>query len=360
MHSAALPNPGLGIVNQMKWEQAAAKKLGLNWDVRFYCPIGTIEKSEISIFSKRKNLMGSFLLRKAFVWIQFRIDYYRWLFEISTEYDIFILRYLGYDPFQYFFVKHIKKPVYFVHHTLEVPEFASDSGFPAYVKAKAEEFIGKRILPLSAGIVGVTQEIVDYEMQRSGLVGFKNFVYPNGICYVDNINLDQRLDIPELIFVASFFDEWHGLDLIISAMKKNNAKFILHLVGCVGQRDLIMAKEDIRIHIHGRLPHTEILQLMQRCAIGLSSFALFRKGMSEASTLKVREYLMMGLPVYSGHKDIFPDLFLYYKNGPVDIDMIIAFAMQCISLNRAIVAASAREYIEKDILLSKFSSFVLG
>ncbi len=69
---------------------------------------------------------------------------------------------------------------------------------------------------------------------------------------------------------------------------------------------------------------------------------------------------MMGLPVYSGHKDVFPIEFQYYRNGPIDIDLIVKYAMQCINVKREVVAASAREYIEKEILLSKLSSFVLG
>ncbi len=44
-------------------------------------------------------------------------------------------------------------------------------------------------------------------------------VYPNGILYSDGDDalVDRRGDRPEIIFVASYFFDWHGLDALFDS-----------------------------------------------------------------------------------------------------------------------------------------------
>jgi hypothetical protein len=73
--------------------------------------------------------------------------------------------------------------------------------------------------------------------------------------------------------------------------------------------------------------------------------------MREACTIKVREYLRAGLPVYSGHSDVFPPSFPFFKEGPCSVDSIMAFAEKNEGVARADVSEAARPYIEKDRLV---------
>ena len=59
------------------------------------------------------------------------------------------------------------------------------------------------------------------------------FVHPNGILYADDSDMpaDRRGDVPELIFVASYFFEWHGLDTLLDSMDESDEDGRLHLVG---------------------------------------------------------------------------------------------------------------------------------
>lgn len=57
------------------------------------------------------------------------------------------------------------------------------------------------------------------------------------------------------------------------------------------------------VHWHGRLGEPEYRMLLARADAGVGTLALHRKGMNEASTLKVRTYLAYGLPVILGHED---------------------------------------------------------
>ena len=59
----------------------------------------------------------------------------------------------------------------------------------------------------------------------------------------------------------------------------------------------------MRIRWHGRLPREAALRLLDRADVGLGTLALHRKGMAEASALKMREYLAVGLPVIYGNED---------------------------------------------------------
>src|SRR5690606_39054416 len=89
-----------------------------------------------------------------------------------------------------------------------------------------------------------------------------------------------------------------------------------------------------------------------QCCLGLSSFALDRKGMHEACTLKVREYLMMGLPVGAGHKEVFPEGFPYFFDAGVDVNALFSFAGRVGKVSRSLVSEAARPYIDKTVLLT--------
>ena len=353
-HTAALLTPPVGILSQMEWEQEAAHQLGLDWKVRMFCPAGSAKEGEIIRFSENiKNRSGKGKLRKLINWVVLRWEYHRWLKSFEASVDIFLLRHYVHDPFQLLFIARCKKPVYLVHHELEGPElelaggFSGKGGFAGKFRATLELLIGRYSIRQSKITIGVTREIIDYETKRALQPGKPSLLYPNGIMYSNQTVADKRTEMPELIFLASFFKPWHGLDLLLAAMQKNHDKFILHLVGDVSLGDKALAHQDKRVVLHGRKSHQEIQNIAAACWIGISSFGLFRQNMKEACTLKVREYLMMGLPVYAGYQDIFPTEFKFYKNGEIDIDKILQFAKIHRQEQRAAISSAARRYIDK-------------
>jgi glycosyltransferase involved in cell wall biosynthesis len=359
LHSAALLSPSSGMLNQMKWEQEAAHQLSLDWQVRMFCPIGWLEPSEIIQFSKdittKKN---ENIVEKTSKWLRFRREYYQWLISQENSVDIFLLRYSVHDPFQLRFIADCKKPVCLVHHTLELPELASANGFVAKTRVFLENIMGRHAIQQCYATIGVTQEIVDYEKKRGNQPDKLSIVYPNGIMFHYETLNDRRGDIPELLFVASHFVEWHGLDLLLKAMQSNSGQFTLHLVGNLSADDLAMAQLDPRIVLHGSKSHQEINIISESCWLGLSSFALYRKGMKEACTLKVREYLMMGLPVYAGYKESFPETFEYYRNDILNVDSLLDFSRKNRHIQRLDISLSSKKYIDKLEILSSLSSFL--
>jgi hypothetical protein len=77
-----------------------------------------------------------------------------------------------------------------------------------------------------------------------------------------------------------------------------------------------------------------------------------RLGMKEGCALKVREYLRGGLPVISDYLDVFPAGFPYYTQLDCNIDRILDCAYTAKLFSRVEVATAAREFIDKEAMLS--------
>lgn len=341
-----------GIFNQMQMEFHETSKNNMQWDTAIFC--NEVAKNTEGFIINPKNIYSKTNGKWSFLnQIKFAIDYTRWLKEQESKYDFILLRYRIYSLPQLFFILTKKKKVFLVHHALELEELATVSSINFKLKTLLEFIIGKLSIKLSDGIIGVTGEIIDYEKNRARAYKKTSIIMPNGFVYNASYLSDKRGSIPEFIFTASFFSPWHGLDRLISCVLNSNDDFILHIVGNVTEIDLKSAQNDKRIIFHGKKSQSEIKDISERCWIGLASFALDRQNMTEACTLKVREYLAFGLPVFSGHKDVFPASFSYYQHSEEKITMsaIIKFARSHRDINRRETSEAARPYIEKSIIL---------
>lgn len=356
LHSAFMVNPAPGIMNQMQWERMAAAERGLDWDARLFCRYAGTSPGELIVPAPMPAAGAGGQPGRAPGRLRLRRDYFQWLKQQAPRYDVILLRYGVSDPMQTAFVRGAGRPVYLVHHTLEVPELRHSYKAPGrLLRVGLETFFGKLTLKSSNGIVAVTDEILRYEKNRAGIRRQPGYVYPNGIYYPEEgagYGRDARGGVPEILFIASYFARWHGLDLLLDSVARSGSDFILHLVGTLSPEDRAKAVRDERIRLHGVLSNPRIEELSDRCWIGLSSFALGRKGMEQACTLKVREYLLNGLPVYANYLDVFPDGFEYYRMGPPDIERILEYARSIRSAARAEVAEAARPFISKTALLA--------
>lgn len=357
LHAAFMPTPIHGIVNQMHWEQIAARKNNMNWATRLFCPDTTHPSSDLFVAAKAVSSNPAPQMRhRAANWIKLRHEYYQWIKKQAAHYDVVLLRYSSYDAFQTACISGLGRPTYSIHHTLEIPEIRhSNRVLIRSAQIGIENFFGKKTLKEAAGLIGVTDEIVRYEKNRINDQNKAAYVYPNGVYYPDEKHkeiIDSRRSVPELLFVASHFADWHGLDLLLESLRNSRSNFILHLVGSLNRQDQAEAAGDSRIKTYGILTSAEIGLLSQKCWLGLSSFALHRKGMLQACTLKVRDYLMNGLPVYANYHDVFPAAFPFYKVGPPDIEKILEYAWLMRTATRADVSGQSESYISKTCLVS--------
>ena len=134
---------------------------------------------------------------------------------------------------------------------------------------------------------------------------------------------------------------------VIASAKASEAKFIVHIVGEVGDEYRIELLRDSRFILHGCLSENEIRLVAKSCQVGIGPLASERLGMSESSALKVREYLSMGLPVFSRDADIFPKDFQFYRRGEADIQELLEFWDAIADCNSNDVVDLSAEYIDK-------------
>jgi Glycosyltransferase Family 4 len=105
---------------------------------------------------------------------------------------------------------------------------------------------------------------------------------------------------PAAVMLLGYPAAWAGVDKVV-ALAEAMPELDLHLVG---SRDHVpRGPLPANVHVHGRLPRDGYREVLGGADFGIGPLALHRIGMSEASPLKVREYLLHGLPVLTAHED---------------------------------------------------------
>lgn len=105
---------------------------------------------------------------------------------------------------------------------------------------------------------------------------------------------------PRLIFVGSAGCAWHGVDKL-SHIGQRFPEWTIDVVGM--ERSAASVEMPRNVVFHGFLGEDGYRPLLERADVAIGALALHRLGMNESSSLKVREYLAMGLPVVLGNPD---------------------------------------------------------
>ena len=206
----------------------------------------------------------------------------------------------------------------------------------------SEFFIGTVITKRSDGIVSVTKETTTFYYQRSKQKT-RCITIGNGI----DLSLYTSRTIPcetqviHVLIVASVHPS-HGIDRFIHGIQKyesqnNPTPIILHIVGDGPELPNLkkMVAElnmDEKIIFHGFKSGKELDEMFDMCHIALDVLAGFRKGLTETSSLKSREYCARGIPFIASSKDAdFPDGWEYVQKipddeTPVDMNTVVNFA----------------------------------
>jgi hypothetical protein len=124
---------------------------------------------------------------------------------------------------------------------------------------------------------------------------------------------------------------WHGYERLMRSLggAKLSKRVRLLLVGMDRPANFSWpADAQCAIDWLGRKSKRDISEILKTCHVAVGTLALYKKSMKEASPLKVRECLLMGLPMILGYHDtdITPDnRFLPYifqvPNDNSEIDM---------------------------------------
>jgi peptidoglycan/xylan/chitin deacetylase (PgdA/CDA1 family)/glycosyltransferase involved in cell wall biosynthesis len=105
---------------------------------------------------------------------------------------------------------------------------------------------------------------------------------------------------PSAAMLVGYRSGWSGVDQAL-AIARAIPTLEIHLIGPEIVPDGLELPPNVTVH--GRLDRSGYRQVLAGVDVGIGPLALHRKGMNEASPLKVREYLLHGLPVVIAYAD---------------------------------------------------------
>jgi len=354
LHFNVMKHLSRGIKNQLISEQESIPSLPshINWTTKVFSQ----DEPNLDFMVKVETKKNTIIPKNISNYINLKQTAYKWLVQEHDKYDVVLIRYFPGDPFLFNAIKNIKN-AFTIHHTIEGEEVKTQEGIIGLLHASLESFIAPYVLRRSQGVIGVTNQIQKYEQKRSGL-NIPGFTLPNGINTKTALLIeDERNTEIRLAFVAAAFAPWHGLDIVLNEFKKNNIMIHLDVIGSVPNA---LKYEDPRIKYHGVLDKNHLTQVLQRTDIGLTSFGLFRNKMTEGSTLKLREYLAFGIPVYGDSPDsALPSEFPYYLVDTFSLEKVKSAAIHLKKVRRDKIRKESLQYIEKSELMSNLCDWLV-
>jgi hypothetical protein len=229
----------------------------------------------------------------------------------EVDFDFLILRYGTANYFSYKLTKYFKYKFVFEHNTLELDQLKLK--YNGLLKSQSwisysffsEKYFGPKSLTCAAGLIGVTNEITNYEKKRMGNKSQLPLAttISNGINVGDyplNNSIHSATEI-NLVMILGVTAEWHGLNRIIEGLNNymGNRKITLFIIGNVTE---IKCPNAVYLGYMSSLQMNDFFNTYN-IHIGIASLALHRISITEASVLKAREYLARGIPFIYGYND---------------------------------------------------------
>lgn len=216
---------------------------------------------------------------------------------INFKPDLIYTRYVKYYPGM---AKVLKKHAPFVVeiNTNDVEEIKTYSKLSHFYNFLTRS----KLLKNASGFVSVSNELIsDNNFSKFNKA---SIVIGNGYDF-KSVNSKKRgfNDKVEFVFIGSPGQKWHGVDKIVqlaNVLSENKFHIIGPTVDDLSSYNLKIGKNTI---FHGYLDQIRLEHLVSKCDIGVSTLAIHRNNMNEASSLKSRQYLAQGLPIIVGYKD---------------------------------------------------------
>ena len=204
--------------------------------------------------------------------------------------DLLYLRQDLFYPPMLWFPAHV--PVVIEVNTDDLAEAALGSRIRQRYHAWTRRFLLRR----AAAFVFVTAELS--RLPSFARTTARREVISNGIDLAAYPVLPPVADgPPSIVFVGTSGQSWHGIDKL-ETLAGLRPEWRVDVVGIEDPGDSVK-----NIRWHGPLERAAVLTVLASADVGIGTLALHRKSMDEASPLKVREYLAVGLPVLYGYRD---------------------------------------------------------
>jgi hypothetical protein len=163
----------------------------------------------------------------------------------------------------------------------------------------AHRLTRSRLLSRTRGLVYVTHELARNPHNRR--LGKRGFVLGNGVDVSRYPSLPAAGgQVPRLVFVGTAGCPWHGVDKVVE-LARANPMWWFDVVGY--RRSEVAPGAPPNLTCHGHLTQDGYREIIAAADVAISTMALHRNSMDEASPLKTREYLACGIPTIIGYDD---------------------------------------------------------
>ena len=212
-----------------------------------------------------------------------------------------------------------------------VLELNTDDVNEIKLESKMKQFIyllgRNKLLHLCAAFVSVSNEIASiYKCYNKKTVTIANgFRLKEDFLFRKKGKIKKENIRVQLVFCGTSNQGWHGTDKIVR-LAHYFPQWDFHIIG--------EKFSDVPSNIisYGFLPKTEVYEIYANMDVAISTLALHRKKMNEASPLKSREYLAFGFPIIAGYldtdldgKDFVLNIGNYEENIEDNLDLIEQF-----------------------------------
>ncbi len=281
---------------------------------------------------------------------------------VSYDYDLVFIRYSFIDIQVLGVLKKIHGcgvPAVIEIPSIETPLYMY-KGF-ARIQYRIDQVLGKKCKKY------VNKVLYIGEGKRKAL-GCTAYPIPNGIPYgFDHIERTGYVCEKKVIrlLAVSMMGKSRGFDRVIRGCinyYKNKNRTIRIEVSFVGEGECL---EELRkmtaangledcIFFRGKLSGEALEKEFKEASLGIGGLGLFHLGACVCSTLKIKEYLLRGLPfIYAGREAGIPPDFKYALNiencdVPVDMDQVVRFAGRLSALNRDTVIREMSDFALKN------------
>lgn len=317
-----------------------------------------------------------FFWRLSVVFEQYKIYSTLYSHLQNQKFDFLLFRYPVADYFLWRFMSRFPGKVIFEHNTIEENELRIRQSGSFYYRyfLWGEQVFGKKVRSLARGLIGVTPEITRWQEKIS------NSLTPcctitNGI---DVTRVKERKENPyrgnelRLLLLAGSAAPWHGVDILLNSIDQYKGEIKVHccIAGAIlpELRDRIISIKNVSLL--SDQTGEQLDRLIDECHIGIGSLGFKDSFLTQASTLKVREYWSRGLPFIVGYSDA--DLIdnqemtpFYLKVNTEDrfaMEEVISFASRVYSIPHATqqMRKLAMDHIHYPIKAKAYAQFLKG
>ena len=235
----------------------------------------------LSVRSSRAGVAGRLIQRELL-----SVDLARW------RPDVIYMRYSTVSPSVVVLAHAI--PTVVELNTLDLSELKMRSRL-RYWWARATRNV---LLRAAHGVVVVAGEIAEEPSVRG--IDVAKTVIPNSIDLDRHQVLPPAQNVaPRLVFIGAPHTPWHGVDKIVR-IARHFPTWTFDVIGPGPDevRDLLP-----NMRVHGLLDRADYLPILAQADVAIGALALKRLDLSEASPLKVAEYLAHGIPAITSYTD---------------------------------------------------------